>query len=79
MGVDLGTHDELIGHQKSVEEVRRHIGADSLAYLSLEGMLDVVRQDRAERGYCSACFDGDYPIQLEDGTTKLQFEDIHGA
>lgn len=79
MGVDLGTHDEIIAHQKSVEEIRAHIGADSLAYLSRAGMLEVVRAERAERGYCSACFDGDYPISLEDGTTKLQFEDIHGA
>ena len=79
MGVDLGTYEEIIAHQKSVDEIRDHIGADSLAYLSLGGMLEVVREAQAARGYCSACFDGDYPIPLEDGTTKLQFEDIRGA
>ena len=42
MGIDMATYDELIAHQLSLEEIREHIGADSLAYLSHEGMLRAV-------------------------------------
>ncbi|MBE7550684.1 MAG: amidophosphoribosyltransferase [Anaerolineales bacterium] len=48
MGVDMATHDELIAHHKSVEEIRVHIEADSLAYLSHEGMMRAVRQAHHE-------------------------------
>ena len=79
MGVDLGTYEEIIGHQKTIDQIRDHIGADSLAYLSLEGMAAATKDAVEGRGYCSACFDGRYPISLEDGTTKMQFADIAGA
>lgn len=85
MGVDMATHEELIAHHKSVEEIRQHVGADSLAYLSHEGMMRAVTAGIGEdRGHCSACFSGKYPIYLEEWWAhreheKLAFEGIWGA
>ncbi len=64
-GVDMARRSELIGANLSVEEIRRHIGADSLGYLSLEGMIRATGGTQDE--YCAACFTGDYlvPVQLE--------------
>ncbi|RMH07895.1 MAG: amidophosphoribosyltransferase [Nitrospirae bacterium] len=61
-GIDTPTQKELIGARHSIEEIRRYITADSLAYISLEGMLNVVpgRHDH----YCHACFTDHYPIAL---------------
>jgi amidophosphoribosyltransferase len=75
MGVDIGSTKELIASGKSVEEVRQHIGADSLAYLSIPGLIrGIGRGPSAE--FCRACFDGSYPVpvpqQLE--MDKMQFE-----
>jgi len=71
MGVDMGTHEDLIAHQRTVEEIRQHIGAHSLHYLSLDGMMRAVgRQD----GYCQACFTGKYPIPVDLGSAKTGFE-----
>jgi amidophosphoribosyltransferase len=71
MGVDMGTYDELIAHRYSVPEICRYVGADSLAYLSLEGMMAAIgRTD----GYCNACFTGVYPLPLTKGMTKTGFE-----
>lgn len=60
MGVDMGTYAELIAHNKSIEEMRRYMGCDSLTFLSLEGMMRAL--DRTS-GYCNACFTGNYPIE----------------
>ncbi len=85
MGVDMATHEELIAYHKSLEEIRRHIDADSLAYLSHEGMIRaVVPEPRQDRGLCSACFTGNYPIRLQEcranrGREKLAFEGIWGT
>ena len=64
MGVDMATYEELIAHAKTVEEIRAHIGADSLAYLSHEAMLQAVHEERAA-GHCSACFSGQYPLRVK--------------
>jgi amidophosphoribosyltransferase len=62
-GIDMPTREELIGAQKSVEEIRRHLHVDSLGYLSLEGMHSAV----AEYGpFCDACFSGNYSAPLVD-------------
>lgn len=58
-GIDTPTHAELIGARCSVEEIRRNIGADSLGYLSLEGLMEAVGLPGAP--YCLACFTGCYP------------------
>lgn len=62
-GVDFATTDQLIAHNKSVEEIREYLGVDSLEFLSHEGMLGVMHDQ--ESGYCSACFTGKYPIDPE--------------
>lgn len=75
MGVDMGTHDELIAHRMTVDEICRYVGADSLAYLSLEGMMDAIGRNE---GYCNACFTGSYPLPLSAGMTKTGFEQSIG-
>jgi amidophosphoribosyltransferase len=62
-GIDMPTREELIGSQKSIEEIRRHLDVDSLGYLSLEGMIGAVEQAGP---YCHACFSGDYVAPLVD-------------
>jgi amidophosphoribosyltransferase len=71
MGVDMGTYQDLIAARMSVEQIRTHIGCNTLHYLSLEGMMEAV--GRSE-GYCTACFNGNYPIPVDFGTTKTGFE-----
>jgi amidophosphoribosyltransferase len=62
-GIDMPTKEELIGAQRSVEEIRRHLNVNSLGYLSLDGMHDAV----AEHGpFCDACFSGNYQAPLVD-------------
>jgi amidophosphoribosyltransferase len=61
-----------------VDEMREHIGADSLAFLSLEGMMRAVtgEPDATGAGYCNACFTGKYPIGVADAQAKLAFEGV---
>lgn len=62
-GIDMPTREELIGAQKTVEEIREHLNVDSLGYLSLEGMHSAV----ASHGpFCDACFSGNYTAPLVD-------------
>jgi amidophosphoribosyltransferase len=63
-GIDFASRDELIAADADVEDVRRSIGADSLAYVSLPGLVSATEQPRNR--LCSACFDGHYPIELPD-------------
>jgi len=59
-GIDTPTQKELLASRSSVEEIRKFIGADSLGYLSLEGLLEVCGT-RSGEGFCHACFSGSYP------------------
>jgi amidophosphoribosyltransferase len=59
-GVDTPSKRELIAATHSLEEIRRYLGADSLGYLSLEGLLDSVNGRGAS--YCSSCYTGKYPV-----------------
>ncbi len=78
MGIDMASKDELIASHMSVEEIRQRIGADTLSYLSLSGMMSVI--GGAQRGYCNACFTGSYPIKVfDEETDKLQFEGAFGS
>ncbi len=61
-GIDTPTRKELIASSHTVEEIRKYIGADSLAYLSLDGMIRAVRGTTSE--YCTACYTGEYPLEL---------------
>ncbi|MGQ9714866.1 MAG: amidophosphoribosyltransferase, partial [Anaerolineae bacterium] len=72
MGVDMATREELIAATHSVEEIREHLGADSLGYLSLEGLLWAVGQPRV--AHCLACFTGDYPVHPDEGLGKWAME-----
>ncbi|HEY4590071.1 MAG TPA: amidophosphoribosyltransferase [Thermoanaerobaculia bacterium] len=64
-GIDTPCRDELIAAQKSIEEIREFISADSLAYLSLDGMLSAVTGPRDS--YCTACWTGDYRVAVTPG------------
>jgi amidophosphoribosyltransferase len=75
MGVDIGSTKELIASGRTVEEVRQRVGADSLEYLSIPGLIRAIGRGTAGE-FCRACFDGSYPVpvpqQLE--MDKMQFE-----
>jgi amidophosphoribosyltransferase len=61
-GVDTPEKSQLIAANQSLESIREFVGADSLGYLSLEGLKEAVRGESG--GYCAACFDGKYPTSL---------------
>jgi amidophosphoribosyltransferase len=63
-GIDTDTQDQLIAASKSVEEIRDHIGADSLAYLSLPALVEATGAEADS--FCLACFDGEYPIEIPE-------------
>ena len=79
-GIDFATKAELIANGLEVEEIRRSIGADSLGYVSLDGLITAtqVASDRL----CSACFTGQYPIRipedLSEGKLRLEITEVHG-
>jgi amidophosphoribosyltransferase len=75
-GIDTPKRDELIASKYSVSEIAEFIGADSLGYLSQEGLLSAVAEDRDR--YCSACFSGNYPVPIpEEGREQLKlFEKV---
>lgn len=70
-GVDMATRTELIAFNHSVEEIREHIDADSLGFLSIEGLLRAVDLGKPS---CLACFNGDYPVPVQFGMDKLMLE-----
>jgi amidophosphoribosyltransferase len=84
MGVDMATYHELIANQLDIEGIRKRIGADSLGYLSLEGMLSAIQEGAKDKaGYCTACFSGNYPIKIPEWLMaeerdKLLFEGTWG-
>jgi amidophosphoribosyltransferase len=67
-GIDTPDQDQLVAANKTVEEIRQEIGADSLAFISLKGMLDAIGQPYGgeNRGHCLACFTGKYPTAIEE-------------
>ncbi len=69
-GIDMPTREELIASSRSVEEIRSTIDADSLAYLSLEGMLDCL--DGEPGGYCTACWSGEYRVEISAADRRQQ-------
>ena len=72
-GIDMPTRQELIGADLTVEEIQAYVGADSLGYLSLEGMVQAAGGDQDT--FCRACFDGEYPIPIPDAAGKFVLED----
>ena len=71
-GVDMATQRELIAAHKTVPEIKDFIGADSLGYLSLEGLFKAVALPKDI--FCTACFTGDYPIPVQLEMDKLALE-----
>jgi amidophosphoribosyltransferase len=60
-GVDMSTSEEMVAHGRTVEEIARELGCDSLAYLSLQGVYEAIRSTRET--HCDACFTGEYPLE----------------
>ena len=65
------TYDELIAARFDPERLRQHVGADTLAFLSVEGMMTAIGK---KSGYCAACFTGKYPVDVSGVTPKETFE-----
>ena len=72
MGVDMASREELLAANKSLSEIREMVSADSLGYLSVEGLMKVVGGTGG--GFCDACFTGDYPVPVQLELTKLALE-----
>jgi amidophosphoribosyltransferase len=73
-GIDTDTQDQLIAARLTLEEISAHLGVDSLAYLSKQGMVDAALANSAH--FCTACFDGAYPIEMPEQvrSSKLMLE-----
>jgi len=72
-GIDMPTRQELIGADLTIDQIRDYVGAESLGYLSLEGMVRAA--GGAKASFCRACFDGEYPIAVPEGAGKFMLED----
>jgi amidophosphoribosyltransferase len=71
-GIDFQHADELIAADQTVEEIQRFVGVDSLAYQTIEGLVDAVPGSGDE--YCLGCFGRDYPVAVEEGMDKHSLE-----
>jgi amidophosphoribosyltransferase len=71
-GIDMANQWELIASQQSVEDIRQHIGADTLHFLDLDGLMEAVEQPADT--FCTACFSGEYPMPVQLQADKLVFE-----
>ncbi len=69
-GIDTPTREELLASHQSVEEIRRFIGADSLGYLSWDGLYSF--DGHPADGFCDACFTGKYPVEVPEGRRERQ-------
>ncbi len=72
LGVDLAKRDELIAARMSVPEIGEFIGADSLGYLSLEGLVTAIGSRQEQ--FCTGCLTGNYPLRVESSLNKLSLE-----
>ncbi|MBM5801688.1 MAG: amidophosphoribosyltransferase [Cyanobacteria bacterium K_DeepCast_35m_m2_023] len=73
-GIDTDTQDQLIAARLTLDEISAHLGVDSLAYLSKQGMVGAAQTQSSH--FCTACFDGKYPIDMDDSvrSSKLMLE-----
>jgi amidophosphoribosyltransferase len=71
-GIDLADPSEMIAANLSIEEIREHIGATSLAYLSLEGLQESTLRPASQ--LCRACLTREYPTEIPSDAQKLKFE-----
>jgi len=68
-GIDTPTRKELIASTHTIEEIKKYITADSLGFLSLEGMYECVKK----QSFCDACFTGNYPTMYGDGEKDTKY------
>src|SRR2546423_725839 len=74
-GIDMSTAQEMVAHERTVDEVAKELDCDSLAYLSLAGVYEAIRSTRET--HCDACFSGDYPLErTESANGKFALEDL---
>jgi amidophosphoribosyltransferase len=74
-GVDMPTSEEMVAHQRTIDEIAEHVDADSLAYLSLEGVYEAIGTPAED--HCDACFTGRYPLgDNGSGSGKFALEEI---
>jgi amidophosphoribosyltransferase len=77
-GIDMSTREEMIAHNKTEAEIAAELGADSLAYLSLDGVYEAIGTPR--EAHCDACFTGEYPLgDPEDANGKFALEQLQPA
>jgi amidophosphoribosyltransferase len=82
-GIDTPTEEELIASSNDIDTIRHYIGADSLAYLSIDGLYRAVAnvaRDSSQPQYCDACFTKDYPINMIDSKDSKELTlllDVH--
>jgi amidophosphoribosyltransferase len=77
-GVDMSTREEMIAHNRSVEEIAEELEADSLAYLSIAGVYEAIGGDPGE--HCDACFTGEYPLgDPDEADGKYALETVAAA
>jgi amidophosphoribosyltransferase len=74
LGVDMARRSELIAANKSIEEIGCAIGADSIGYLSLDGLLRAIKQPR--NSFCTGCLTGQYPVPVQMEMDKLALERV---
>lgn len=74
-GVDIDSKENLIACQMTIPEICKHIGADTLGYLSLDGVQSLTSAElKPQSGFCTACFNGHYPIEVPKEMPKDKFE-----
>jgi amidophosphoribosyltransferase len=71
-GIDFPTSEELIAHNRTVEQIAAFLEVDSLAYLSMDGMLSVMKHPKSQ--YCTACWSGIYKVPVDQPVSKFSFE-----
>jgi amidophosphoribosyltransferase len=73
-GIDFSSRGELVASQKSVEDIARFVGLDSLHYLSLDGMVEATGFDKSK--FCLACYNGEYSVPPDENFTKFGLESM---
>ena len=71
-GTDVPSNDQLIAHSHTTQEICELIGADSLGYMEVSKLKDMV----GDMGFCDACFTGNYPMEVPDGDISMAFEEL---
>lgn len=75
-GTDVDKKENLIANNKTVEEIRQMIGADSLEYMNLDSLKEIAKENCKVNGFCDGCFTGKYPIEVPKNIDKDKFEKI---